>query len=93
MAYQKRSKYQFLINNIITFNADVTCLCETWLRETNAIVYEGYTWIGQNRCKIAKKVLEALVEWVMLVKDNVYNKFKVNVLDTSYEGIVWVYKI
>ena len=26
----------------------------------------------------------------MLVKDNVYNKFKVNVVDTSYEGILWV---
>ena len=90
MAYQKRSKYQFLMNNIITFNADITCLCETWLRETNAIVYEGYTWIGQNRCKIAKKAVRGSGGVGMLVKDNVYNKFKVNVVDTSYEGILWV---
>ena len=26
----------------------------------------------------------------MLVKDKVYNKFKVNVVNTSYEGILWV---
>ena len=87
---RKEAKYQFLISVINKFNADITCLCETWLRETNAIVYEGYTWIGQNRCKIAKKAVRGSGGVGMLVKHNVYNKFKVNVVDTSYEGILWV---
>ena len=68
---RKEAKYQFLINVINKFNADITCLCETWLRETNAIEYEGCTWIGQNRCKIAKNVVRGSGGVGMLVKDNV----------------------
>jgi len=38
------------------------------------IVYEGYTWIGPNRCKIANKAVRGSGGVGMLVKDNVYNK-------------------
>ena len=52
MAYQKRAKYQFLNNVINKFNADIVCLCETWLMYITGL--------------------------------------KLNVVDTSYEGILWL---
>ena len=51
---------------------------------------DGYKWIGQNRNKLAKNAVRGSGGVGLLVKEGLYDKFNINVWDSSYEGILWV---
>ena len=75
---------------IENFNTDISCLCETWLAKADKINVNGYKWIGQNRSKLAKNAVRGSGGVGLLVKERLYDKFNINVWDSSYEGILWV---
>ena len=60
------------------------------MRDKQVISCNNYTWIGQNRGKLSRKAVRGSGGVGMLVRLTLFDRFKVKVLDSSYEGILWV---
>lgn len=45
------------------FDADIACLCETWLTKADTINADGYRWIGPNRSKLVKSAVRGSGRW------------------------------
>lgn len=50
----------------------------------------SYNWIGQNRKHLHKKAKTGSGGVGLFVKKSYYEMFDIGVLDTSFEGILWV---
>ena len=48
----------FFLNSIYNLNADIVCLCETWLRDNENISCDYYKWIGQNRRALSRRAVK-----------------------------------
>ena len=81
---------QFRSRVIHSLDLDLIGICETFLQENNEIHLKGYTWIGNNHKQISKRAICGSGEVGLLVKDTVFHKFTVSVLDNKSEGILWV---
>ena len=77
----------FKYNVIISNNFDIICLCETWLSNNNVIECDGYEWI---RLAISKRAIRGSGGVGVLIKWQLYNMFDISILDSSFEGILWI---
>ena len=80
---------QFRSRVIHSLDLDLIGICETFLQGNNEIHLEGYTWLGNNRKQISKRAIRGSGGVGLLVKDTVFHKFTVSVLDNKSEGILW----
>ena len=84
-------KYNVIVsNNFDIFDIYIICLCETWLFNNNVIQCDRYKWIGQNRLAISKRAIRGSGGVGVLVKWQLYNMFDISILDSSFEGILWI---
>ena len=81
---------QFRSRVILSLDLDLIGICETFLQGNNEIHLEGYTWLGNNRKQISKRAIRGSGGVGLLVKDTVFHRFTLSVLDNKSEGILWV---
>ncbi|CAG2223097.1 unnamed protein product [Mytilus edulis] len=65
-------------------------VCETHLKYDDVLHVNSYNWIGQNRKHLHKKAKTGSGGVGLFVKKSYYEMFDIGVLDTSFEGILWV---
>ena len=66
---------------------DILCLCETWLRDSDAISIPGYKWFGQNRKQLSKRANRGSGGVGILIRNSLSD---ISVMDSSVEGILWL---
>ncbi|CAG2205739.1 unnamed protein product [Mytilus edulis] len=71
-------------------NLDIVGVCETHLKYDDVLHVNSYNWIGQNRKHLHKKAKTGSGGVGLFVKKSYYEMFDIGVLDTSFEGILWV---
>ena len=68
-----------IASSICKLNADIVCLCETWLQDKEIITCDNYKWIGHN-CKIlSKRAVRGSGGVGVLVRLTMLRKFKVSI--------------
>ena len=77
-------------NVILATNLDIVCLCETFLRNSEAISLEGYKWIGHNRTNISRRAVRGSGGVGVLVKESMFDRFSIDIVDKRYEDILWI---
>ena len=40
-----------------SYNPDIACLVETWLREDEEVEFDGFRWFGKNRPQLNRKAV------------------------------------
>ena len=75
---------------ICHFNLDIVCLCETFLIKEEVISLPGYVWYSFNRKSISKRAIRGSGGVGILLKDWVVHQCDILVLDSSFEGILWL---
>jgi hypothetical protein len=65
-------------------------VCETFLKNQDALLLQGYKWFGNNRCHIHVNARRGSGGVGMFVKQSFLNRYRVTVLDDSTEDILWV---
>ncbi|CAC5415626.1 unnamed protein product [Mytilus coruscus] len=70
---------------------DIVGVCETHLKYDDVLHVNSYNWIGQNRKHLHKNAKTGSGGVGFFVKKSYYKMFDIGVLDTSFEGILWVY--
>ena len=71
-------------------NPDIICLTETHLTQGREIKLEGYHWYGHNRSLLNARAKRGSGGVGILVKDDIFNIFKVVITDKCYEGILCI---
>ena len=69
---------------------DILCLCETRLRDNDAISIPGYKWFGQNRKQLSKRMNRGSGGVGILISNSLSAMFDISVMDSSVEGILWL---
>ncbi|MDA8031503.1 MAG: endonuclease/exonuclease/phosphatase family protein, partial [Alphaproteobacteria bacterium] len=83
--------YCRLRENVITAtDLDIVCLCETFLRNSEIISIEGYKWFGHNRTNISKRAVRGSGGVGVLVKESMFDRFSIDVVDKRHEDILWL---
>ena len=72
------------------YKPDVVALVETWLRGEEEIVVEGYRWFGRNRRNLHRKAVRGSGGVGLLVREEVLEKWAVEVIDADVEDILWM---
>ncbi|MDA8031154.1 MAG: endonuclease/exonuclease/phosphatase family protein, partial [Alphaproteobacteria bacterium] len=72
------------------YKPDVVALVETWLRGEEEIAVEGYRWFGRNRRNLHRKAVRGSGGVGLLVREEVLEKWAVEVIDADIEDILWV---
>ena len=75
------------ILNVI--KADIIGLCETYLQGNESLEIDGYQWFGQNRDGINARARRGSGGVGFLVKSDILNDFNFQIVDASYQGILW----
>ena len=75
---------------IIASDLDLLCVCETFLRGNDGINIPGYRWFGNNRLNISKRAVRGSGGVGILIKDSLFNKYSIDIVDKNYEDIIWV---
>ena len=83
--------YCRLRENVVTAtDLDIVCLCETFLRNSEIISIEGYKWFGHNRTNISKRAVRGSGGVGVLVKESMFDRFSIDIVDKSHEDILWL---
>ena len=77
---------------IKSLELDLIGVCETFLRGNNELQLDGYTWLGNNRKALSIRGLSvALVHGIgLFIRDSLFLKYSVSILDSKSDGILWV---
>ena len=73
---------------ILATNLDIVCLCETFLKSSEIISIEGYKWFGNNRTSISKRAVRGSGGVGVLVKQSMFDRFSVDIVDKNHEDIL-----
>ena len=76
-----------LIKNI---DSDILCLSETHLGKNDTLTCDGYTSFLNNRASKHKNAPKPSGGVAILVKDELFSDFRVNVLDKEIDGLLLV---
>jgi exonuclease III len=71
-------------------NPDIVSLNETHLKANETIEVPGYTWFGHNRHGTHVHAVKGSGGVGFLVKHDMFTKYNIQILDKSYEGIIWI---
>ena len=74
---------------LATCDLDITGISETHLYDGQKIELNEYDWYGQNRMKHIK-ARKGSGGIGILVKNSLLNYYKVEILDSETEGIIWL---
>ena len=75
---------------VTNLNFDILCLCETFLVGKQEIQLSNYLWCANNRKTISRRVVRGSGGVGILVHKSILQHFTVQVLDNSFEDILWV---
>ena len=75
---------------IKTCNLDIVCLCETFLKDEQAIDFPCYTWFGNNCKSISKRASRGSGAVGILIKDSVLKQYSVASISDKHDGILWL---
>ena len=78
---------EHLVTNL---NLDILCLCETFLVGKQELQLSNYIWYGNNRKSISRRAVRGSGGVGILVHRSILQHFTVQVLDDSFEDILWV---
>lgn len=81
---------EFMKEAILAANCDIVALCETHLRNDAVVEVPGFTWFGQNRKTLAPNAVRGSGGVGFLVKNTLLAHFLASVLDSTFEGILWI---
>ena len=88
--YEDNKSAELRRNIVIKHSADVYGLCETHLRDNDVITVSGFKWIGQNRTNISENALRGSGGVGFLISDKLLTDYNYDVIDDTYEGILWI---
>jgi hypothetical protein len=73
-------------------NMDMVAIAESHFRKNSGLAnyFPGYRWMGNNRKTIHVKARSGSGGVGLLVKNELYDDFKISILDDSEEDILWV---
>ena len=69
-------------------DADIYSINKTHLNQNKTIKVESYKWIGLKRCRIHKDAPKASGGVGILIKHSVLDKYLLESIDKSYDGIL-----
>lgn len=69
---------------------DIIVIAETHLKGTNELELPGYQWFGLNRTNINPRATSGSGGVGILVSHSLLREFNVQIVDTSFEGILWI---
>ena len=72
-------------------NLDIIGIAETHLKGSETLSLPGYVWFGQNRQKLHAKAKRGSGGIGCFVRTQVLQNFKVDIIDSSHEGIMWLH--
>lgn len=75
---------------ILASGLDLLCVCETFLRGNDGINFPGYRLFGNNKLNISKRAVRGSGGVRILIKDSLFNKYSIYIVDRSYKHIIWV---
>ena len=73
-----------------TIDLDIIGISKTHLVRDDCLSVPGYKWFGHNRTTLHKRALRRSGGAGWLIKDSIINNYNVSVIDSSYEGILWL---
>ncbi|CAG2243151.1 unnamed protein product [Mytilus edulis] len=71
--------------------SDSQSIAETYLKEDEVLIVNGFKWFGHNRNVIHKNAKCGSGGVGFLIKDYLTEIFDIGILDQSFEGILWLY--
>lgn len=71
---------------------DIIGICETYLRNNESLdgCLPGYKWLGHNRKTYHVNARSGSGGVGIFIRLGVFDEYKVEVLDVSYEGLMWI---
>ena len=75
-------------NIIQSANCDITCISETHLQQNDTLAVDGFRWYGHNRHSTHHKAPKGSGGVGIFVKDSVFDRYKVRVVDKTIDGII-----
>lgn len=66
------------------------CVSETKLSKGHELHVDGYKWLGHNRQNLHRNAKHGSGGVGVLICDSLWNHFTFEILDKSYEGILWI---
>ena len=87
---QMRESHDMRAEVIDFYKPDMMALVETWLKGEEEIVVEGYRWFGRNRRNLHRNAVRGSGGVGLLVREEVLERYVVEVLDTDVEDVLWV---
>ena len=73
-----------------SYNPDITCLVETWLREDEEVEFDGFKWFGKNRSQLNRKAVRGSGGVGMLVKSSWCQLWSGEIVNVETEDIMWM---
>ena len=68
----------------------LTYKCEKFLRNSEIISIERYKWFGRNRTNTSKRAVRGSGGVGVLVKESMFDRFSIDIVDKSHEDILWI---
>lgn len=75
---------------VISSNCDIFCVVETFLKNTETLRIDGYTFYGHNRGDLHKRAKRGSGGVGIFVRNQLLNMFTVSILDDAVEDILWI---
>ena len=75
---------------VIPSNCDIFCVVETFLKNTETLRIDGYTFYGHNRGDLHKRAKRGSGGVGIFVRNQLLNMFTVSILDDTVEDILWI---
>ena len=75
---------------IKSLELDLIGVSETFLRGNNELQLDGYTWLGNNRRALSKRAIRGSGGVGLFIRDSLFLKYSVSILDSKSDGILWV---
>ena len=72
------------------YRPGVIAVVETWLTGEEAIEVDGYARVGQNRKGLHRKVVRGSGGVGLLIKEEVLERYTIEILESDVEDILWV---
>lgn len=73
-----------------TLQLDIIGIAETHLTGSSIVHFPGYKWFGNNRKGIHVRARTGSGGVGFLIKENMCSVFDIEVLDNSFEGVLWL---
>ena len=84
------AKNEFKMQCMRKLNLDIIALAETHLIGDSKVILDDFKWFGQNRRNLHRNAKCGSGGVGILVRNDLLKYFNVDVLNSAYEGILWL---